>query len=793
MRPIRFLNNKVTFYGQLYTGIAMVITRINAFRKDIPFFFALLVVMALSSCRQEKLQREENAPSTTGKTHEGHRSLTRSYRYQGFYQEYQIEYPVGKNNAQNDVHSIAVDNSSNIWVATAAGVFFKKKEGRNWSGVMQEHDSGPAFAVLADTANTVWMGTWNGLYRYNNGQLIKYSEIGSPVSTLCFADEGIYALGPAGIWLYDGNQWTKKDYEIARSVRDAVSDNKGGLWVATDVGLYHCRDSKTTLYQNEDELISCSLQGLAFGPLGRLWAGGLGGVTIREKKKKVKTLKPKDGLPSVFVKSITLSPDGVMWIGTDVGVVRFAGDGSHSLRFTRRWLLDDHVRDVRFDREGTAWIATAKGVSAIRKKPMTLKEKADYFYGVLMRRHIRPPWIAGQCRLKIPGDTASWTREDDDNDGQYTAMYLAMESLRFAATGDEDAHEKANKAFEFLKYLREVTDTEGFIARTIVPLKWSEMHDKNRTFTPEQIAEEQIKDPRYKPVGERWRRSKDGRWWWKGDTSSDELTGHMFGYFFYDLLSANENEKAVLADHVKKIMDYLIANDYNLVDIDGSHTHWGVWSPDKLNHDPDWAPERGINSLELLSFLKLTYHLTGDEEYQKRYLNLIREYQYMKNAHRILHSNPAWATYIDPELIFLAYPPLIMYETDEKIKLEWEQLLDKWYEGLKKDHSPFYNMMYSFLRKQKSEVDNSIAFLKDTPLSLVDWRIDQTKREDVVIVRRPILEDLQTSVLQPPSLRPVVRWDKNPWSAIGGNPAREREPVFWLLPYWLGKYIQIIK
>ncbi len=758
-----------------------------------PIFVVILSLMLfLPSCKQDSGKNGETRYQTSRPAQKEHQSLGNTYREKGFLQEFHERFPVGNKAAQNDVRSIAVDSASNIWIATAAGVFFKQPGEYHWNEVTGGGHFSPAFSLLIDHKNTVWMGLWDGLYRYKDLKLEKSQDVNGPVSAICHSKNGLYALGPEGVWLHDGKRWLKKNYKIARSVRDAVADDKDGLWIATDVGLYHCTDRGTKLYQNEKELISCALQSLAKGPLGRLWAGGLGGVTIRDNNRKVKTLRTKDGLPTVFVRSLTLAPDGVMWVGTDAGVVRFNEDGSHSLRFTQRWLLDDHVRDVAFDLNGNAWIATAKGVSAIKKRSMNLDEKADYFYGVLMRRHIRPPWIAGQCRLKIPGDTTSWTPEDDDNDGQYTAMYLAMESLRYAVTRDEDAHEKANKAFGFLKYLREVTGTQGFIARTVVPVSWKRMHDANRSFTPEQVAVERVRDPRYKPVSNRWRRSKDGRWWWKGDTSSDELTGHMFGYFFYDLLAANPEEKSAVAEHVKEIMDYLIANDYNLTDIDGTHTHWGVWSPDKLNNDPDWAPERGINSLELLSFLKLTYHLTGEEQYQKRYLKLIRKDHYLKNAQRILHSNPAWKTYIDPELIFLAFPPLIMYEKDEKLKQQWDQLLDKWYKGLIKDHSPFYNMMHSFLHGQKSEVENSIAFLKDTPLDLVDWRIDHTKREDIDIVRVPVLEEFQTSELQPPSLRPVVRWDKNPWLAVGGDPTREREPVFWLLPFWLGKYLNII-
>ena len=162
-----------------------------------------------------------------------------------------------------------------------------------------------------------------------------------------------------------------------------------------------------------------------------------------------------------------------MWVGTRQGIVRYKEDGSHSLLFSRRWLMNDNVRDISFDAEGNAWIATAGGVSAIKKRKMTLAGKEAFFYDVLMRRHIRAPWIAGQCHLRIAGDTTTWTPEDDDNDGEYTSNYLAMESFRYAVTKEEDAHTKALKAFNFLKLLQEVTGTDGFFARTIVPSDWT--------------------------------------------------------------------------------------------------------------------------------------------------------------------------------------------------------------------------------------------------------------------------------------------------------------------------------
>ena len=87
----------------------------------------------------------------------------------------------------------------------------------------------------------------------------------------------------------------------------------------------------------------------------------------------------------------------------------------------------------------------------------------------------------------------------------------------------------------------------------------------------------------------------------------------------------------------------------------------------------------------------------------------------------------------------------------------------------------------------------SVNFLTDTPLDLIDWQIDHTKRADVLIVHEPVLDDLQINQLPPASIRHTVRWDKNPWTAVGGNPSVEKEPVFWLLPYWMGRYLKMIQ
>jgi hypothetical protein len=744
-------------------------------RKQLAVYIGVSVMTCLFSCRKS-IKTEDTA----------HRDIS-------FNQEYHDAFPVNLSPGSNEVRSIAVDDHSRVWIATAAGVFKKEKNSKAWTSLLSETDNGPAYSISIDDKSTVWIGAWNGLYKVTNDQIEKVTGPQGPVSAVCTTPEGVYASGPNGLWLGNGNGFVKKTAAISRAIRDVISDGNKGLYIASDVGLYHWSEKKTDHYYNTNDLVSGYAKGLAFDKNKKLWVGGLGGVTIRDNEEKQRILKPADGIPSVYVTAAAYSPDSVMWVGTQNGVVRYQENGGHSLLFSRRWLLDDQINDIAFDKAGNAWIATPKGVSAIMKRKMNLAQKQDFFYDVLMKRHIRAPWIAGHCYLETAGDTTKWLPEDDDNDGEFTGNYLAMESFRYAATKDPEAKENAGKSFEFLRQLQTITGTDGFFARTIIPADWTRMHDVNRTYTGHELAEELVKEPRNKPVEVRWHKSADGKWLWKGDTSSDEMCGHMFGYYFYYTLVADENEKKRVGKHVANIVDHLIKNNYNLIDVDGSHTRWSVWSPDKLNRDPEWLPDRNQNSMEMLAFLKLAYHMTADEKYQKEYKKLIEKEGYIKNMSGVTNQNPAWLIYFDLVLQAYLYPILINCEKDPELLKFYQNHLERWYEKRKGDHNPLINFIYCYSANRKTELKNSVNFLVDTPLDLVDWPIDHRKREDVQVVRNPVLEDEQVSELQPAGIRLTVRWDKNPWTIAGGDPHTEREPVFWLLPYWMGRYLKMIE
>ncbi|MBN2091706.1 regulator [candidate division KSB1 bacterium] len=705
-----------------------------------------------------------------------------------FKQEFHHPYQIGKSPVENDILAIAVDSTQGIWAASQAGAFLLAKNTKIWYQKLPVNQIGPVFDIAVDEKNTVWIGAWNGLYLYAKDKIQKIENITYPISKICVSKSHAAAFAPDGYWILSGKKWEFYPLKSAASIKDVLMDSAGTFWIATGMGLYYQTADSVQLFRHPPDLLSADVRALVYDNQQNLWIGGLGGISVYQNQQMKQYFTPENGLPTIFVQCLNRNHDGRMWIGTQKGLIKYDGK-TWSLRHSRRWLMDDDVRDIAFDRNGTAWIATAKGVSAILQKPMTLAQKANHYLRICLNRHVRPPYLVEKCLLKTPGDTSSWQPRDDDNDGQYTSMYLAMESFRYAASKSAQAKENAQKAFAALHFLQTVTETPGFVARTVIPVTWKNMADPNEKISDADWAYRRIQDPREKRVENRWRLSKNGKWCWKGDTSSDEITGHMAGYLFYYDLVADSLEKITVRDHVCKIVDYIIDGGYVLKDIDGQHTRWGVWSPEKLNNDPNWAAERGINSVEILSYIKLAHHVSNNPRYHDEYIKLLYEHHYLQNVLEAKSLNPSWRTHIDDELLALAFPCLLIYEKDPAILQVYQQSIERLYTAVKDDQSPYFIFTYSLCTGKMQDLNAALAYLRDAPLDLINWRIDNSWREDLKLVHTPEFEQIQTNRLLPPSERGIIRWDNNPFAAVQGDGGHtESDGVWWLLPYWIGRY-----
>ncbi len=642
--------------------------------------------------------------------------------------------------------------------------------------------------------------------------------------------EKIYLATDQGLFVQTGG-----NLQPITALNDLLGENRSVFQVAVGsqlivgaaAGLFQqeANEKWTRLFpgdKNGRSWAPVNVRGVAYDTQGRLWFASPQGVGRLDKQWTLFT--GAEGLPYNDFTTMAAGEDGVVWFGTRMGAIRFDGT-DWEYRQGRRWVPNDVVESIAVTPEGDAWFATPAGLSVIERKPMTLAEKATFYEKQIDAFHRRTPWeYVLEVTVGKPGTTDQVTQSDSDNDGLWTSMYGAGECFGYGATKNPLAKKRAQKAFEALRWLGEVTQggqhapPPGYVARTILPTSG---HDPNIGRIESDRQEKKHQDSLWKIYEPRWPTSKDGKWFWKSDTSSDELDGHFFFYAaYYDLVCETESEKARLRDHMRALMDHIVSHDFNLVDHDGTPTRWSVYNPEKLNHHPLWAEERGLKSLSLLSYLAATEHVTGDPKYRQLIKLLCDKHAYDTNLKNPKNQRGVGSpNHSDDEMAFMCFYNLMKYGNDKKLTDEVGYTFFSYWILEFPEMNPFFNFAYAAFgvdRKYtnpwgthdispwKGWLEDSVDTLKRFPLDRFDWRHANTQRLDIIPLmrqtddpyakgRRPAGYRVNGKVL-PVDERFFDHWNHNPFSLeTGGHGGQLGDGAVFLLPYYMGLYHGFIK
>jgi hypothetical protein len=451
--------------------------------------------------------------------------------------------------------------------------------------------------------------------------------------------------------------------------------------------------------------------------------------------------------------------DGVQWTAASRGLYR----GGKEYFAGKRYLPDDEVLGLMPDASRGMWVRTRTGISHIELREMTLERKAAEFEERIRLRHDRYGMVS-DSHLAKAGDVSTNVLESSDNDGLWTAMYGAAECFRYAVTKDPEALARARRAIEAVLFLEEVTGVPGLPARSYV----------------------KAGDPR--PKDGTWHWTADRQIQWKGDTSSDEIVGHFFILSIaYDLLD-DVALKARMTAAARKMMDYIIGHGYNLIDVTGKPTTWGKWSPEYFSGKG--KSDSALNAAELLSFLKVTGHMTGDARYAAEYEKVAVQMKYAEQAARYLELRVE-INYSDEELAMLSFYPFFRYKKDDAML----RGLDQWWANGEREKNPLWTYIYHAARPEAPvDLNAAIATLERTPMDLISWKVVNSDRREVTMEKDlDRANERQARTWLPPDERPVMKWNGNPFVVDGGRGGfSEDDGAFFLLPYWMGRFMGVV-
>ncbi|GMV98950.1 MAG: hypothetical protein AMXMBFR84_00900 [Candidatus Hydrogenedentota bacterium] len=405
--------------------------------------------------------------------------------------------------------------------------------------------------------------------------------------------------------------------------------------------------------------------------------------------------------------------------------------------------------------------------------PLTLAKKASIFEHDLRVRFMKDGQVL--CKLKLPSGSRTFNAYNMPDNAYMTGIHTGTLSLKYASTKDPEALAEAKQCLRALELLCTVSGEPGLLARAAWP------------------ADEPMEDDGG------WNLSRDGKYKWRDDVSSDQMTGVFYG-FALAYLHLDDEAKEIAVRNVKPLSDHLLRNNLRIIDHDGKPTQWGSYYPEYV------MGRESMNALLLLQHLKVTAALTGEPASEAVYKTWAIEKEYAGEAVKARRlADPLGRRGInhsDDVLIFLAYYPLLVLEEDPTLretylasfKRAWTG--DDRFPGVKPENNPFYAFMANTFIQDASTTAASIETLQLFPFD-IKWN-SSTIREYEKAFEFSFDPAPKSAALAGPGVVPIdlrektwSTWVQDPYKSAGDR-TQDQPMEFnghdYLMAYWLGRY-----
>jgi signal transduction histidine kinase/ligand-binding sensor domain-containing protein len=284
---------------------------------------------------------------------------------------------------QNGVHQILQTHDGYLWIGTEGGV--ARFNGIQFTVFNQENNaaftSNDTCCLAEDRSGVLWIGTSDGLLQYAGGEFRRYTTAdGLPSSVVLSlaptADGYLLVLTSGGLARYDGRKFIPVD--LSASALGTASND--GVWLATANGLF--------TYELGN-LHAVPVAGLPTEPIEGLGSLQDGSQWMRThttfllwNQGHLRTWRAGQELPGTRVQSFFADSRGILWVGTDQGLVALqtAPKADNDRLEIQPALGTTSVLTIFEDREHNLWVGTdTTGLHILRhQKFRTLPSLSGY-------------------------------------------------------------------------------------------------------------------------------------------------------------------------------------------------------------------------------------------------------------------------------------------------------------------------------------------------------------------------------------------------------------------------------
>ena len=180
------------------------------------------------------------------------------------------------------------DREGTILIASGPGWCFKNGRAVDWPSQLSLQVYCTS-AIIQDRSGAMWFGAENGLFRFFQGEITRY---------------------------------TKKDRLVDGEINVLLEDRQGAIWIGARNGLSRLSNARFTNYTVNNGLKSNHIRSLYEDEDGTIWVGTFDGGLSRIKDEKITTYMPHDGLFSKGAFQILDDDQGNLWLSSNLGIYR---------------------------------------------------------------------------------------------------------------------------------------------------------------------------------------------------------------------------------------------------------------------------------------------------------------------------------------------------------------------------------------------------------------------------------------------------------------------------------------
>lgn len=237
------------------------------------------------------------------------------------------------------VQSLTEDTNGVLWATTQNGLLARRIAGR-WQPFLPEPGwSNQVTCVCADPSGAVWISSRQGrLHCWRDGRLAPWGD------TQNLAGQTVHTL---------------------------LAGGSGGLWLGEDTPNAVQRwqaGALTTLESGTEDLRV--IRAMTRGVHGTIWVGTSRGLLLRVEGNRLVDESGRTTSTASFIRCLTATPDGAVWIGYAGWGVGRLKEGRFGLSRTAQGLADDFVSHIVADDHGWLWFGGDLGIFKVRQEEL---------------------------------------------------------------------------------------------------------------------------------------------------------------------------------------------------------------------------------------------------------------------------------------------------------------------------------------------------------------------------------------------------------------------------------------